>query len=163
MLSGCVRLECEDDVAVVVIDNPRINAGALEVRSGLFAAIEEAGKHPEVSAIVLMRAGNTFIAGSDLREFGQPLAEPQLPAVIAASAGIALAALDVGFDVVLLEREDAALSRGVDRVRGCRAGCRRDHRTRLILAPKGKQPVSVNKSEQSFRQRCRRMNHALNL
>ncbi|HEY4663511.1 MAG TPA: hypothetical protein VIG85_00885 [Comamonas sp.] len=31
-----------------------------------------------------MGAGSTFVAGSDLREFGQPLQEPQLPVVIAA-------------------------------------------------------------------------------
>ena len=36
---------------------------------------------------MIIGAGNTFVAGSDLREFGQPLDEPQLPTVIAAIEG----------------------------------------------------------------------------
>ena len=79
-----VRVEREGDVAVVIIDNPPINAGSAQVRSGLLAAVEQARSDADVSAIVIIGAGNTFIAGADLREFGQPLAEPQLPAVIAA-------------------------------------------------------------------------------
>ena len=35
--SRCVRVEHEGDVAVVVIDNPPINAGSFDVRSGLLA------------------------------------------------------------------------------------------------------------------------------
>jgi 3-hydroxyacyl-CoA dehydrogenase len=83
-MTDCVHVEREDDVAVVVIDSPPINAGSLEVRRGLLAAINAANVAPEVGAIVIIGAGSTFIAGSDLREFGQPLAEPLLPAVIAA-------------------------------------------------------------------------------
>jgi 3-hydroxyacyl-CoA dehydrogenase len=83
-MSVVVRLEAEKEIAVVVIDNPPVNAASLEVRSGLLAAIQEAGADPEVFAVVIIGSGSTFIAGSDLREFGQPLADPQLPAVIAA-------------------------------------------------------------------------------
>ncbi|RJG02684.1 3-hydroxyacyl-CoA dehydrogenase NAD-binding domain-containing protein [Noviherbaspirillum sedimenti] len=84
MLNNCIRIEREHDIAIVVIDNPPINAGSLEVRSGLLAAIEEVKFDVAVNGIVIIGAGNTFVAGSDLREFGQPLADPQLPAVIAA-------------------------------------------------------------------------------
>jgi 3-hydroxyacyl-CoA dehydrogenase len=109
MQSSCVRVEHEDEVAVVIIDNPPINAGSFEVRSGLLAAIEAAGKRPDIKAIVVIGDGTTFIAGSDLREFGQPIAEPSLPAVIAAIescnkpvvAALHGAALGGGFELAL--------------------------------------------------------------
>jgi len=83
-VNDCIRVEREGDVAVVIIDNPPINAGSFEVRSGLLQAVQQAGTQSDVKAIVLIGAGTTFIAGSDLREFGQPIADPQLPTVIAA-------------------------------------------------------------------------------
>jgi 3-hydroxyacyl-CoA dehydrogenase len=79
-----VHLQRDGDVAVVVIDNPPINAGSAEVRRGLLEAVEAIDRDEGIVAAVLIGAGTTFIAGSDIREFGQPLAEPQLPAVIAA-------------------------------------------------------------------------------
>lgn len=79
-----VRLETEGEVAVVVIDNPPVNASTAAVRSGIVDAIEQAHVDPKISAIVLIGAGRTFISGSDIREFDGPLAEPQMPAVIKA-------------------------------------------------------------------------------
>ena len=79
-----VRLERDGDIAVIVIDNPPINAGSSAVREGLMAAIATLKSDGSLHGAVLIGAGNTFVAGSDLREFGQPLAEPQLPAVIRA-------------------------------------------------------------------------------
>jgi 3-hydroxyacyl-CoA dehydrogenase len=82
-----VRLERSGDVAVIVIDNPPVNAGSHAVRAGLLDAIRQIGADAGVRAAVLTGAGTTFIAGSDLREFGQPLQAPQLPDVIAAIDG----------------------------------------------------------------------------
>src|SRR6516165_8148724 len=79
-----VRIEREQDVGFVVIDNPPVNATSLEVRAGLLDAIAALAKDETLDAIVLAGAGNTFIAGADIREFGKPLRDPQLPAVIAA-------------------------------------------------------------------------------
>jgi 3-hydroxyacyl-CoA dehydrogenase len=108
MTSG-VRTELDGDVAVLIIDNPPINAGSLEVRAGLLAAVTTESANPQVKAMVLIGAGTTFIAGSDLREFGQPLADPQLPTVIAAIeacgkpvvAALHGAALGGGFELAL--------------------------------------------------------------
>lgn len=79
-----VRLERDGDIAVIVIDNPPINAGSAAVRSGLLAAIDTVAQDGVLQAAVIIGAGTTFIAGSDLKEFGQPLQDPQLPAIIAA-------------------------------------------------------------------------------
>jgi 3-hydroxyacyl-CoA dehydrogenase len=79
-----VRVEREGSVAVIVIDNPPVNAGAHAVRQGLLAAVREVGADKAVVAAVLVGAGRTFVAGADIREFGGPLAEPTMPAVVAA-------------------------------------------------------------------------------
>ncbi|RKR68367.1 3-hydroxyacyl-CoA dehydrogenase [Acidovorax sp. 94] len=104
-----VRLERDGEVAIIWIDNPPINAGSAAVRAGLLKAIDEVVRDERIVAAVLIGAGTTFIAGSDIREFGQPLAEPQLPTVIAAIeacpkpfvAALHGAALGGGFELAL--------------------------------------------------------------
>ena len=82
--SSAVRLERDGDVGVVVIDNPPVNAGSRAVRNGLLDAVRAISEAADIHAAVIIGAGNTFVAGSDIKEFGKPLEEPQLPAVIAA-------------------------------------------------------------------------------
>ena len=78
-----VRTEQIGDVLLIEINNPPINAGSLTVRQGLTAAIEQLQTQADLVAGVIIGGGATFVAGSDLREFGQPLQDPQMPAVIA--------------------------------------------------------------------------------
>ncbi len=108
-----VRIEREGDVALVVIDNPPINAGSAAVRRGLLAAIEEVAREPAVVGLVLIGAGKSFIAGSDLREFDLPLQEPQLPAVIAA--------IEACPKPVVAALHGAALGGGYELALGCDA------------------------------------------
>lgn len=82
-----VRVERDRDIGVIVIDNPPINAGSTDVRHGLLRAIAEIEADHAIVAGVLIGAGTTFIAGSDIREFGAPLAKPELPQVIEAIEG----------------------------------------------------------------------------
>ncbi|MDD3937615.1 MAG: 3-hydroxyacyl-CoA dehydrogenase NAD-binding domain-containing protein [Rhodoferax sp.] len=78
-----IRTEQLGDVLLIEINNPPINAGSLTVRQGLTAAIQQLQAQPDLRAGVIIGGGTTFVAGSDLREFGQPLQDPQLPTVLA--------------------------------------------------------------------------------
>ena len=107
--AGAVRLEKDGNVAVIVIDNPPVNAGSWDVRNGLLAALRASCADPEIAAIVIIGAGKTFVAGADIREFDKPLRDPQMPAVIEAIeacakpvvAAIRGAALGGGFELAL--------------------------------------------------------------
>ena len=79
-----VRIERQADIAVVTIENPPVNAASQAVRQGLVEAVAKMDADPNVKAVVLVCAGRTFVAGADIREFGKPPMEPQLPDVVRA-------------------------------------------------------------------------------
>ena len=66
-----VKLALHGDVAVITIDNPPVNAFGPGVGEGLQESIQNANLMPEARAIVLLGAGQTFMAGADIREFGK--------------------------------------------------------------------------------------------
>ncbi|MDJ0769973.1 MAG: 3-hydroxyacyl-CoA dehydrogenase NAD-binding domain-containing protein [Ilumatobacter sp.] len=68
-LTESVRLETEADVALIIIDNPPVNALSWHVRQGLFDGMNQAVADG-AQAIVLICDGRTFIAGADISEFG---------------------------------------------------------------------------------------------
>jgi len=70
-MSELVRLSHQDGIAVITIDNPPVNALSPGVPEGIQETIRVAGSDPAVSAIVMIGAGRTFIAGADIREFGK--------------------------------------------------------------------------------------------
>ena len=83
-MTSKINIHNEADVMVITVNNPPINAGSIEVRQGLLDAVHRFQNDPSALAAVIIGGGNTFIAGSDIKEFSQPLAEPHLPSVIAA-------------------------------------------------------------------------------
>ncbi|MFY0619606.1 3-hydroxyacyl-CoA dehydrogenase NAD-binding domain-containing protein [Shimia sp.] len=76
-----VSVEFVEDVALICIDNPPVNASGVAVRQGLVAALSEIKEAGRTKAIGLYCAGRTFVAGADITEFGKPPLEPLLPDV----------------------------------------------------------------------------------
>jgi 3-hydroxyacyl-CoA dehydrogenase len=63
-----VNLTTADDVAIVEIDNPPVNALSHGVPEGLVQAVERAERDPSIRAIVILGAGRTFVAGADIKD-----------------------------------------------------------------------------------------------
>lgn len=77
-----VTLEKDGDVAVIIVNNPPVNALSWHVRQGLEDNFGAALADDSVKAIVLRCAGATFIAGADISEFGKPPRGPDFNAVL---------------------------------------------------------------------------------
>ncbi|HVV42720.1 MAG TPA: 3-hydroxyacyl-CoA dehydrogenase NAD-binding domain-containing protein [Nitrobacter sp.] len=82
-MSEVVKLERHNDIAIVTVDSPPVNALSAAVRRGIYENVKAAVADPAVKAIVLTCAGRTFIAGADITEFGKPPQPPALGEVIA--------------------------------------------------------------------------------
>ncbi|RVB13793.1 enoyl-CoA hydratase/isomerase family protein, partial [Mesorhizobium sp. M7A.F.Ca.CA.004.05.1.1] len=88
-MSDFVKVSRHGDVAVVTIDNPPVNALSFHVREPLMQALVELRDDASVAAIVIACAGRTFVAGADITEFGKPMQQPELRAIVATLETIA--------------------------------------------------------------------------
>jgi 3-hydroxyacyl-CoA dehydrogenase len=70
-MSDLVQLTKVDSVAVVTINNPPVNALSAAVSRGIAAAVTQIEQDDGVKAVVFIGAGRTFIAGADIKEFGE--------------------------------------------------------------------------------------------
>lgn len=82
-MTAPVVLEKRGAVGVVKIMNPPVNALSQGVRAGLSSCLAEALADDSIKAVVMVGDGRTFIAGADIKEFGKPMAGPDLNTVIA--------------------------------------------------------------------------------
>ncbi|MDQ2901264.1 MAG: 3-hydroxyacyl-CoA dehydrogenase NAD-binding domain-containing protein [Acidobacteriota bacterium] len=70
-MSELVEFSRQNNIGVITINNPPVNALSPGVPEGIRAAIEKAAKDDAIRAIVLIGGGRTFIAGADIKEFGK--------------------------------------------------------------------------------------------
>ncbi|HEX9111006.1 MAG TPA: 3-hydroxyacyl-CoA dehydrogenase NAD-binding domain-containing protein [Terriglobales bacterium] len=70
-MNNLVRISKDNDVAVITIDNPPVNALSPGVPEGIWTAINEMNGDPAVKAAVIIGGGRTFVAGADIKEFGK--------------------------------------------------------------------------------------------
>src|SRR5262244_2854173 len=70
-MSELVQLTKDDDIAVITINNPPVNALSPGVPEGIAAAIEEIEKDDAIKGGIIIGGGQTFIAGADIKEFGK--------------------------------------------------------------------------------------------
>jgi len=68
-----------DDIVVLRIENPPVNALSQAVRQGLSDGMDRAEAEDGVRAVMIVGEGRAFIAGADITEFGKPPMEPHLP------------------------------------------------------------------------------------
>jgi len=76
-----VRYDVTDNVAVLTVEYPPVNALSAAVRTGLGEGLARAKDDAAVSAVVIVGGGKTFIAGADITEFGTDNSKvlPSLP------------------------------------------------------------------------------------
>ena len=77
-----VTTERHDDVLVIIVNNPPVNALSWHVRQGLKDGVAEALGDDSIKAAVIRCDGSTFIAGADITEFTQAPKEPALGATL---------------------------------------------------------------------------------
>jgi 2-(1,2-epoxy-1,2-dihydrophenyl)acetyl-CoA isomerase len=65
-----LRIDVEDRVAVLTLDRPaKLNALSWDLMARITGAVQDAGRRPEVDAIVVTGSGRAFSAGADLHDF----------------------------------------------------------------------------------------------
>ncbi len=70
-MDDLVQITRDNEIAIITINNPPVNALSPSVAQGIANAVEQVGDDDSIDAAVLIGAGRTFIAGADIREFGK--------------------------------------------------------------------------------------------
>ena len=70
-MSDLVQLMKSDEIAIITINNPPVNALGPGVPEGIVHAMDQIENDGSVRAAVLIGAGTTFVAGADIKEFGK--------------------------------------------------------------------------------------------
>ena len=73
-----VNYKIEDDICLIEVNNPPVNAISVEVRKGLLDAVIDLEQNEEIKAVVICAPNRTFLAGADIREFGKNIDGPVL-------------------------------------------------------------------------------------
>jgi len=114
-MSQLVTYSRRGTIGFITVDNPPVNALSVGVRRGIVECLKEGAADAEAKALVLICAGRTFIAGADITEFGRPLEDPDLNAVIAA--------LEDSPKPVIAAIHGTALGGGLETALGCHYRC----------------------------------------
>ncbi|MEC9466762.1 MAG: 3-hydroxyacyl-CoA dehydrogenase NAD-binding domain-containing protein [Myxococcota bacterium] len=77
-MTEAVTLEIQDNLGLICINYPPVNALGHAVRTGLVKALEEVEQNGNLEAVIMYGAGSTFIAGADITEFGKKLEPPHI-------------------------------------------------------------------------------------
>src|SRR5262245_7341735 len=65
-MSNLVTSTTNNEIAVITINNPPVNALSQEVADGIDSLVARAQADPAVRGIVITGAGRTFVAGADI-------------------------------------------------------------------------------------------------
>jgi len=113
-MSTPVQYDVIDEIGVITIDNPPVNALSARVRGGIMEALETA-RTDDSAALLIICQGRTFCAGADITEFGKPPVEPLLPDVVNA--------IEASDKPVVAALHGTALGGGFEIAMGCHYRC----------------------------------------
>src|SRR5262249_32651993 len=108
-----VRREQDGSIAILIVDNPPVNALSQPVRKALAEQFAAAANDPHTKAIVITGSKGSVIAGADIREFDGPVLEPGLASV--------LVAIDASEKPVVAAVGNVALGGGAEVALACHA------------------------------------------
>ena len=69
-MNDLVEFKNENGIGVITINNPPVNALSPGVPEGISEALDQISRDDSVKAAVLIGGGRTFVAGADIKEFG---------------------------------------------------------------------------------------------
>jgi 3-hydroxyacyl-CoA dehydrogenase len=113
-MSSPVQYDVIDEIGVISIDNPPVNALSAAVRGGIVNALKSA-QGDDSEAVLIICRGRTFCAGADITEFGKPPVEPMLPDVVNA--------IEASQKLVVAALHGTALGGGLEVAMGCHYRC----------------------------------------
>jgi len=70
-MNELVQLTRENEIAIITINNPPVNALSPGVPEGISEALDQIAKDASLKAAVLIGGGRSFVAGADIKEFGK--------------------------------------------------------------------------------------------
>ena len=104
-------------VGVITVVNPPVNALSFGVPQGIMDAVAAGEADGEVTALVLIGSGRTFIAGADIREFNKPRPEG------APTIRDLITRLEAAAKPVVAAIHGTALGGGLEVAMGCHYRC----------------------------------------
>ena len=114
-MSEVVSYTLVDNIAVITIDNPPVNAMGHAVRQGTWDRVDEFAADEKADAAVLICDGRTFIAGADISEFNAPPKNPWLPELVQK--------LEDCEKIIVAAIHGTALGGGLETAMGCHYRC----------------------------------------
>jgi 3-hydroxyacyl-CoA dehydrogenase len=77
LLNDVVRLEVDNDIATIIVNNSPVNTIDASVRDGLNKAMDAIALESSLKAVVLLCEGKTYFSGADIGEFNGPPKEEE--------------------------------------------------------------------------------------
>lgn len=77
LLNEVVRLEIDNNIATIIVNNSPVNTIDASVRDGLNLAINSIALEPGLQAVILLCEGKTYFSGADIGEFNGPPKEEE--------------------------------------------------------------------------------------
>ena len=81
-MTAPVIFSVNNDIGIISIDYPPVNALSQSVRQGLIDGVIKFENDDSIKAIIIRCKKRTFIAGADIKEFANAPLEPHLPDVV---------------------------------------------------------------------------------